>query len=423
MSLGKQRWKKFNKNIKCWLNVFTIIFLTLLCLLLALLRPKREMPTTIFFSLSNHQAKSLDVMKAFLREVRFSPFLDASEILFQYASWKRSFILSREVTFDAALRFLTCNIKRIYLIRFCNLFFLNIFRLEMCNAENFKYLKRETFDKTVFELIDVREDCKITLVCTNSFLFRLPVAFEKVDKSHFRKIMMWYSTNSRPFARENEIRTVEWNTKYIEKFVDTHLVWNNHEKEFLQSLGIDKSEIVGSVLLQEKKIVEKSKEKFVITFFDVTPFKSEMVVSESFYSEESCLRNLEDLFLCVRELNLRFPGYLIVRIKPKRKYSRKHSTRYVRKLSKSIADLGIEFLNPDRNLYQTVSESDFVVGVPFTSPIILGQELGTRGVYFMGGFGNWDIPKSFDSAVVVEERRQLFEILSREIIEKLGKIS
>lgn len=381
------------------------------------------MPTTIFFSLSNHQAKSLNVMKAFLREVRFSPFLDASEILFQYASWKRAFILSREVTCDAAFRFLTCNIERIHLTQFCKIFFLNVLRLEICNAENFKYVKRETFDKTVFELIDVREECKITLVCTNSFLFRLPAAFEKVDKSHFRKIMMWYSTNSRPFARENEIRTVEWKPEYIAEFIDINLVWNNSEKEFLRSLGVNRAESVGSILFQEKTICERSTEHFVITFFDVTPFKSRFDDRDYIYSEESCIKNLEEFALTIRELKVHYSENLIVRIKPKRKYQNIHSTKYLRELSALILELNIQFLEPNSNLYQTVSESDFVIGVPFVSPVILGQELGTKGVYFSGGFGSWDLAKTFNNGLIVKESRQLFDILRREVSEKIANMS
>ena len=407
------------KIVRCQLTILLIWTYAFLCVLLSIFKRKRELPTVIFFSLDESQAIRLSELESFLREDRFLRIFNSAEILFQHANWKGIFLHSQKITWDVPTRLLTTNFNRTHLIRLVRKFTSNSKKMSRELIFDAKILKREIFDKAIFQILDETINQEITLICTNSFLFRLPSAFESRQKSRIKRIMMWYSTNNQPIPKMGTKKTVEWNPQYIEDFIDTHLVWNNHEKEFLQSLGITKPEIVGSILFQAKTISAKSKDRFIITLFDVTPVDPELSKIQSLYSEESCLKNLEEIFFCINKLNSSFPAYIETRIKPKRKYQKIHSKRYIERLTSFIAKYRVEVLKPESNLYELVSQSDVVIGVPFTSPVLLGQELGTKAAYYSGGFENWDIPETRSGTVVIKEREELYKLLHKDVIGKL----
>ena len=52
----------------------------------------------------------------------------------------------------------------------------------------------------------------------------------------------------------------------------------------------------------------------------------------------------------------------------------------------------VELISPLSNLYQVVSESDFVLAIPFSSPAVLAKELGVRSAFIATGIVSWDIP-------------------------------
>jgi hypothetical protein len=111
-------------------------------------------------------------------------------------------------------------------------------------------------------------------------------------------------------------------------------------------------------------------------------------------------------------LNDSYPGKFLLRIKPKRKYSKVHSRAYISKIHELSKHENVELLSPRVNLYQVVSESDFILAVPFSSPAVLAKELGVRSAFIATGIVGWEIPKESNKVEVVFQIETLIEEIS-----------
>jgi polysaccharide biosynthesis PFTS motif protein len=200
--------------------------------------------------------------------------------------------------------------------------------------------------------------------------------------------MAWYSTNSKPiYAIDDSIRE-KVNFENIKANIDEHWVWDEDDIRFLQSEGIQNVIPLGAILFQEKILVSRSSSKFTLTYFDVTPFNG----SNGLYSERNTIAILDNLMSLTSSLDEIYPGKFQLRIKPKRKYSKVHSKTYISKIHELSKNRCVELISPVSNLYQVVSESDFVLAIPFSSPAVLAKELGVRSAFIATGIVGWDIP-------------------------------
>lgn len=82
---------------------------------------------------------------------------------------------------------------------------------------------------------------------------------------------------------------------------------------------------------------------------------------------------------------VKYPNEVLFRLKPKRRYSNLHAKDYI-SLVRELSDEGLlELVPASANLYQTVSESDFVLAFPFTSPALIAKELQRDAIYLSLG--------------------------------------
>jgi polysaccharide biosynthesis PFTS motif protein len=211
-----------------------------------------------------------------------------------------------------------------------------------------------------------------------------------------KKIMAWYSTNSKPIYASNDKLREKINIDAFREIVDEHWVWNTVEIEFLQSNGIENAVAIGPVIFQDRVIEEKDSSKFVITYFDVTPFQG----SVNFYSEKNAISTLNSVLQLSNNLELKYPGMVKIQIKQKRKYSHMHSKKYISMLKNSSKQMKIKRLPASANLYQTISKSDLVLAFPFSSPALIGTELKVNSLFISIGCDGWDVPK-FSAGVPV----------------------
>jgi polysaccharide biosynthesis PFTS motif protein len=223
--------------------------------------------------------------------------------------------------------------------------------------------------------------------------------------------MLWYSTNSKPLKHRKDEISLQWNPKYISTKIDLHLVWTKFDLTFLESLGIQNVHAVGSILFQPRLIAKRDREKFVITFFDVTPYLQSVVSklgnSANFYSEENGINDLTEFVDIAIHLKSIFRNKINIRIKPKRAYGPLHSQLYQQKIGQLTEVVGIEQLDPYSNLYLTVSESDLVLSTPWSSPCVLAKELQVDSAYFSFRGDEWDLPTEYEEIKVIQSPKEL----------------
>jgi polysaccharide biosynthesis PFTS motif protein len=354
-----------------------------------LLRKRTVEPTAVIFSLSYEQVfnnPSPQSATKFFEEERFTSRVNFSKTIIELKSLKTLVKNYPEITYDMAIYFLTSVMMRKHYIPIYRCINAELAMLDENQTFSLRELKREIFNKCVYSLYLSLNSSKTTFITTQSSLSSVPMIFKLAREN--RRIMAWYSTNSKPiYAIDDSIRE-KVNFENIKANIDEHWVWDEDEIRFLQSEGIQNVIALGAILFQEKILVSGSSSKFILTYFDVTPFNE----SSGLYSERNTIAVLDNLMSLTSSLDEIYPGKFRLRIKPKRKYSKVHSKTYISKIHEFSKNRCVELISPVSNLYQVVSASDFVLAIPFSSPAVLAKELGVRSAFIATGIVGWDIP-------------------------------
>ena len=390
---------------------------------------KRVPPSAVFYTLDTLMLDYIVEVRRCLNELRFNSFFNAQSILFQKVLSKKSLSLHKDVTYDISIRLITRHFLRKDIIEFLRVIFKRL-RSDACSSlTSFRELKYEVLDRCVFEFINLKYNWKIDLITTNSNLFRLPMAFQVSHKSS--RVMLWYSVNNIPINEQRDTKAVAWPVKNNQDFIDVNLVWTITDKEWLLNLGISNALEVGSILFRDRSLLERDENHYVLTFFDVTPVGNETDFGRELYSkygqiylsEINLLMNLREFFKVVEQVSNIYPNFFKVRIKVKRSYAIFHSKVYISELERKASELRIELIQHSHNLYKLVSESDLVVGVPFTSPVVLANELKRDCLFFSVHANQWEITDYSSHIPVIGSSIQFYEMLSEKVKKKYTEIT
>jgi polysaccharide biosynthesis PFTS motif protein len=292
-------------------------------------------------------------------------------------------------------------------------------RYDKTKSINKSFLKRDILDRCVVEWIHDKGIKQIDLITTQSNMNRLPIFFELDFGADAKKIMLWYSTNSKPIYLKNGRNRTPISVEALKNWITEHWVWDSTQVEFLRDNQIEDTQVLGSMVFQEKIMHSKSYERFVITIFDVTP----QIDLQGFYSEANTIRSFELLLEWISRCQDQFGDSILFRIKPKRAYSSKHSKLYIEKIKIAAAQGKIILLNSNSNLYGVISESDLVIAVPFTSPAVIAKEMGTPSVYLAVELDEWEIPKESNGVPVIFALTDLEKYVQKMIKGKLSRIN
>ena len=413
------------KSVRKLTYSIAIILLTSLLVLYGIFKKKKPFPTSLIFSLSPNQVfdgKSPENLVASFREERFRLFFNSERPLIQVRSFRLFKTSDSRFTFDITQRLITSHLKRVHykaLVKGVLNSFLNVSN----GAElSLSQIKELTLDASLCALLSSKLDVKFDLITTQSTLTKLPFYFENLSKAN--RIMVWYSSNNKPMTFVGEQDYINWNPKYVDFFIDKHLVWDKDDVKFLATFGIVKVSAVGSIVLQPKVLAEKRNDTFVISYYDITPVAPKynylMGNHENFYSELDAIGDLMQFSEYVKDLTNKFGRTVKVRIKPKRPYSRVHSTKYIKYLSGITKELGIEVLEPNKNLYEVISESDLIIATPWTSPAIIAKEVFSNSVFFCSRKEGWNIPPEYRGVKVLKSSSQLLEFSTLKILDKFS---
>jgi polysaccharide biosynthesis PFTS motif protein len=397
----------------------TKIRLFLLCLLfLGLFRRRVHSPTSIIFTLSPEQvyygSSPKEVLRVF-REEQFASRANFENPLIEVRSMRTLIFPNANFTFDVPIYVLHRILQRRNYLDFFS--FMNN---EIRNPNNSSNLRLRNFKELLFNphiywLLLSDPDRPIDLITTQSSLKRLPSAFKIAGRQ--KKIMVWYSTNSKQIFDSEDKNRNGIEIEEFKDYVNEHWVWNEYEVKFLQSSGVRNVIPVGPVVFQYPKSAQKKSKTYVITYFDVTPFQN----FGGFYSENNTTSVLNLIIRLSEVLNEKYPGQVLLLLKPKRKYRKSHSISYVSLVKKSVRNQKIGFIPPSANLYESIWSSDLVLAIPFTSPAVLAKELNVRSFFIWTGIGNWDIAATSDGVPVISSFEELLKEIDEGIRSKFAE--
>ncbi len=408
---------KITKNILKLIGFSTFKLAVLILMLIGLFRKRAIEPTTIIYSLSYEQVFHNSTPKgviSFFSEERFTSRINISKPIIEVRSLRTILGTHPEVTYDAVIYILTGVLMKKHYPFIYQCVKYELAKLDKNQSFSFRGLKREILDKCVYSFYLSLNSGKTTFVTTVSSLTNAPLLFELAKEN--RKIMVWYSTNSMPIYAINDLIREKLDVRNIKANIDEHWVWDENHVRYLESEGIQNVRALGAMLFQEKKLAVKTKSKFLVTYFDVTPFSG----VDSLYSERNALAVLDNLMSPTTALNEFYPGKFQLRIKPKRRYSKVHSRTYISKIYELAKHEYIDLISPNSNLYQVVTESDFVLAVPFSSPAVLAKELGVRTAFIATGMVGWDIPPESNEIPVEFQIDSLIEKMKNDIKDKFN---
>jgi len=363
----------------------------------------RPLPAVCVISLSKEQISqgmAQDNLVSFFREPRFGN--PTGSILVETKSFRLAFLKSNLLKPSIPIYFFLTSLNIEQQERVLSLF--DSATNGWIKASNSrKHLNLKVF-YDIFELAVwfTIKNKKLTLITTQSTMHQLPSAFEILNSSFNRK-MFWYSTNSQSIKRNGHPLEMPNFSKNINRDVDMHYVWDLDSKQFLHSHGITRVTEVGSILFVKPGRVNLEKSDFKLAYFDVTPFEQ----AHSYYTTKRMCANLSKLVEITSDLSASTNLKIDLLVKPKRKIKKSHSQEYANMLRNYEKEGKLKIINPAVNLYGLVNEVNCIIGIPFTSPVVVGRELNVPSAYFDTYVDDYQLPRTHNGFQVISDEVQL----------------
>ncbi len=229
-------------------------------------------------------------------------------------------------------------------------------------------------------MVAMKKDMLDWIATTNSSYVIQHSIFHYAQETNVETYMFWYSENSSPTIFGRHFDNFDYDY-FRDIAVKEHFVWTPEFAKFLETFTSSKVTHVGSILFYPRpKLQERNKSKDIdLLLFDVTPFADAKITD--FYNFRRCMRFLE----CIQSVQERLTyRSLKIAMKSKRVLSPVHDTRYVNALAELQSEPnGWNFIHPSVNLYSLISRSKLVIGIPFTSAVMIAKELGVPCCYFL----------------------------------------
>jgi polysaccharide biosynthesis PFTS motif protein len=188
-------------------------------------------------------------------------------------------------------------------------------------------------------------------------------------------------------------------------------VWTEQHKKYLLEYNPDARVFnVGSILFRPKRreVEIHPLPKNSILIFDVTPFDG--LGTEVLYSKRIVTDFVEDIIFALNSCVTTNNVYL----KPKRNYTQKPvkdiapSKSYLEFINQLHQSKKLQILESSLNLYEIIDGALLVIGIPFTSPVILAKEMKVESIYYIPDSAqDWIIGSIEDGIKVIQGREEL----------------
>ena len=197
--------------------------------------------------------------------------------------------------------------------------------------------------------------------------------------------MIWYSANSIPIrykSRKTSIFEKNLDASFKHMAIDTHWVWTSEHKKYLMKMTNSNILVKGSMVFYNPPRKLNRKKKYDIVIFDVTPYNSKGVFKDMIYSFPVKKEFIEDIIESVKLVSQKLDRDIDVYIKHKRSFGSTHSSDYIAYIAGLVQNNELSVLPLNSDLYELIAASKIVIGFPFTSPVIIGQELKIPSIYY-----------------------------------------
>ena len=259
----------------------------------------------------------------------------------------------------------------------------------------------------------------------SSFILRLLNSYQSLDifttisgvktyplEFYFPKMSRQFSTNVIHYSQNSlEIKFEDENIKPNNSMVDKeslgdiHWVWTTRYAEYLQGFNSNiEFRAVGSLVFKIPVKRLDLEKKNIITIFDISPVAP--THRQEFYTDNLMKKFISDI-IDVYENNNSLKDFKI-HLKSKRQLNEKHhSVSYINFLDQ-LQDLNKIIINHwDTDPYTLVAESKLVISIPFTTIACIGEEMGTKSVFYYPYLRRLCNPIYEDSIQIIYGRDQL----------------
>ena len=268
----------------------------------------------------------------------------------------------------------------------------------------------------------------------SSFILRLLNSYQSLDifttisgvktyplEFYFPKMSRQFSTNVIHYSQNSvEIKFEDENIKPNNSMVDKeslgdiHWVWTTRYAEYLQGFNSNiEFRAVGSLVFKIPVKRLDLEKKNIITIFDVSPVAP--THRQEFYTDNLMKKFISDI-IDVYENNNSLKDFKI-HLKSKRQLNEKHhSVSYINFLDQ-LQDLNKIIINHwDTDPYTLVAESKLVISIPFTTIACIGEEMGTKSVFYYPYLRRLCNPIYEDSIQIIYGRDQLKKFILENLV-------
>ena len=297
--------------------------------------------------------------------------------------WCRKY-KNASTTLDIPLRIYMENfspiLKVICWFSMCKRFFI-ITQKQRRNPQLTLVLKEFIFDQVVYSALDPGQIEK--LITTQSNIAYQPLIFE-YENFTAKKFMIWYSSNSVPieYKKEKLKRFTTNPSVYIDMRIDEHWVWTKEHKNYLSKYSQAKILVKQSLMFYNPDNLNASSENIDVLVFDVNPLNNTEIARNSIFTTRESVNFINEITACVKMLNQTNQKDYRVRLKHKRRISKNHSSDYAKFIDHKVKNFELDIIGSHQNLYDLISDSKLVIGFPFTSPVVIGQELDKPSIFY-----------------------------------------
>lgn len=362
---------------------------------------------TLFFS-DGFSDSSRPLFHEFIHEERFESILEKSELIVQDRNvWRKIRYDNSIYVKDIGVYLFSKLLNRRERVSILGKLCINWFSLLKFRRFRYVGITKLVLERTLWDNL-LSEIRNINLVATNSYMEILPTAFYLLPIESGERYMLWYSNNNFSIPSQEGIDAPDNRIDFsCRTEVDVHLVWTSDFADSIRNRNKSvKIQVVGSLMMYPKQAIEPLDGNFKIAVFDMTPWEGYPPMM--FGSELFMKSFLSDIVEVCQE----FASPKIY-LKPKRKFVRKgsgftHSASYLALIDEYLSKQLLNLLDPNTNIYGICERADLILGFPFASPAIIGNELSKPSFYYNPEFSkNWKIRQSMDNVSVISGKENL----------------
>jgi polysaccharide biosynthesis PFTS motif protein len=297
--------------------------------------------------------------------------------------WSKKYKKAR-TTLDIPLRIYIDNFSPILKVfcwlSMCKRFFIIMLKHRK-NSQLTMVFKEFIFDQIVYSAMDPTKTDK--LITTQSNIAYQPLIFE-YENFNSKRIMIWYSSNSIPVQyKKVNLERFEINPAvYKNMRIDVHWVWTKEHKNYLSKLTKSEIFVKQSLMFYTAERSISAHKKYDVLIFDVTPFNNPSISKNSIYTTKEMINFISEIIVCVNMLNYKHKKNYSIHLKHKRTATKNHSSSYLKFIDQKLKNFEINVIDSHQNLYGLINDSELVVGFPFTSPVVIGQELNKPSIFY-----------------------------------------